>query len=245
VLGAPQGTTIIYVEGDPSYLAGCKPANSIGSLAFQPGFNLVSEPIYPTFTGTAQLLPLSTEIDIALTADPSLSSYLCQPGTFGGSSGVGGVAAVQPCADPSCAPPQGAAVACSPDNSSYAWTATPTSPSLCGYYNNAGGSNAGVVALPAGSTVPNGWPCQKGTNSCAQVVACVEGCSPSAVNSCVPACIVMGTTAAQALLQPLQDCAKPACDTGSNAPCADPGSTACQSCLNANCSAQLNACLQG
>src|SRR5262245_35863165 len=56
-------------------------------LSFKPGFNLVSEQISPTFMGSAEILPLSTEIEIALTADPSLSRYLCQPEGFFAVSG--------------------------------------------------------------------------------------------------------------------------------------------------------------
>ena len=78
-----------------------------------------------------------------------------------------------------------------------------------------------------------------------EIVACINGCNPAMLNTCVPACIGEGSANAQAAFLPLQNCSAPACynlDAGIP-PCATPSSAACMTCLSTNCSTQLNNCL--
>ncbi|MEA2698133.1 MAG: hypothetical protein QOI66_2404, partial [Myxococcales bacterium] len=82
VLGVPTGLTLLYVEGTPP------PVNTTGyfsGVTLQRGFNLLQEPgwqaaapVVPLSSAAWQLVPLSTEIAISLTASPQLSKYVCE-----------------------------------------------------------------------------------------------------------------------------------------------------------------------
>jgi hypothetical protein len=231
VLGVPAGTTLIFIEGDATFLPGCALPPYLAGLTFHPGFNLVSEPIGPSFTGDVTSLPLSTEIEIALTADPLLTRYICQPGQ----AGIGGV---NVCNQPGCAAPPGAKISCAPDRASYAWTLPSAIPSLCGSYR----ADYGVVALPASGEIPAGWPCLTEGIHCGQIVDCIQTCAPADLGTCVPACIAKGSPEAQDTFQPLSDCATVACYESSTAPCGIPTSPACMTCVENNCGSLMAAC---
>jgi hypothetical protein len=81
--------------------------------------------------------------------------------------------------------------------------------------------------------------------TCAEIIACINQCAPAMLNSCVPACITEGSSDAQTAFAPLQSCSAPACysSDGGAPPCATPSSTACTSCVQTNCGAQLDNCL--
>jgi hypothetical protein len=159
VLGVPDSLAVVYVEGTPP------PPLTDGPLAgftLASGFNLLREPTYtdpqpgcgaqcfPQATGSWALLPLDTEITIALTADPALSRYLCQQGQ--GTMGAGGSV----CNHPGCpidVPPAGAQLTCSADRLSYVYKVCNSSlcgPSWCFY---------GSGTRSAGAPIPTGWPC--------------------------------------------------------------------------------------
>jgi hypothetical protein len=82
-----------------------------------------------------------------------------------------------------------------------------------------------------------------GLLTCNGIYSCINACAPGTLNSCVPACIARGSTAAQAKFLPLQQCSGPACyTTDGNPPCANPSSSACKSCVLANCATEAAQC---
>jgi hypothetical protein len=151
VLGVPERIFILYIEGE-------LPAEVLEQIPVEPGFNLLREPIYEPSPGcteecpppppVAEVLPLDTEIEIALTADPELARFLC---AATGSSGGGGPVG---CSDTTCIP-EGAEVTCSDDGTWLAYQLCET-PTLCSGTFCA----SGTVELVPGMPVPADWPCE-------------------------------------------------------------------------------------
>jgi hypothetical protein len=82
--------------------------------------------------------------------------------------------------------------------------------------------------------------------SCQAAQACSAMCTAANLQTCVPACIQMLSTAARPYFNALQNCAAPACTfppDGGVGPCTDPGSQACATCVMASCPTELAACL--
>jgi hypothetical protein len=156
---------IIYVEGAP-------PADGLFGVSLVPGFNLIAESTASCNTDNGvdefcrprlESLPLTTELDIALSNDPRLAALLCQNGG-GAVSGGGGGAGSDPSAGgdgagepagPGFVPPDpGATVDCAEDNRSFVADKC-EQPTLC--------SDTTCVRqtgqLQPGEPVPAGWPC--------------------------------------------------------------------------------------
>ncbi len=149
VLGIPEHLSVFYVESSV-------PRSPTGS---QRGFNLRREPpqvdpqpgaatCSPVTVGTRQYLPLSSEIQVALTADPELSREMCARTTPAPDGG---------CTGPSCFPglvPPGALVTCNPGGTSYVYKlcqpATLCASSSCDY---------GCGQRSPGDPIPPDWPC--------------------------------------------------------------------------------------
>jgi len=160
-LGAAQ-PWIFYVEGTPP------PADALDGVALAAGFNLVSMDVCDDGTDfcspKAKSIPISTELEIALSADPKLAELLCQysgassegsdgPGPMGMSGGGGGPSPTDP---PYTPPPSGSTITCADDNRSYTYeTCGQASLSLCAPTACAGSSQALQPDQPA----PAGWPC--------------------------------------------------------------------------------------
>ena len=79
---------------------------------------------------------------------------------------------------------------------------------------------------------------------CAETEACIGKCTAGNVNNCVPACISQLDPSAESYFNALEGCARPACTQvdGGVGPCADPSSTACQSCVAQKCGSELTDC---
>jgi hypothetical protein len=186
VLGVPQGLTVVYVEGTPP------PPASKGfflNVTLQRGFNLLQEPNWKTAGGAPSLsgdawtvLPLSTEIPIALTAAPQLSHYVCQqdPGLIDkcGSTPPSTPGAPQPTSSPNCGDDPTSAPTPTP-------TPTPTS------HQDGGASDAGDFTPPCCKTmVSNDTPPTNpspGVNGAGRAECSPEGfaASPCSQANCI------------------------------------------------------------
>jgi len=149
VLGIPEHLSVFYVESSV-------PRSPTGS---QRGFNLRREPAQvdpqpgaatcsSVTVGTRQYLPLSSEIQVALTAAPELSREMCARTTPAPDGG---------CSGPSCFPglvPPGALVTCNPGGTAYVYKlcqpATLCASSTCDY---------GCGQRNPGDPAPPDWPC--------------------------------------------------------------------------------------
>lgn len=139
VLGVSENVIVDYLEGTPT--VPLPPGKSVGP----PGFGLSRFSVLENLGVWVTKLPISTEIEIDLTADPRLNRYVCQQGLPDGSI----------CLSANCYPPPGAEVTCSADGLQYQWTLCSQPPPFCGNYpvcNSGGGSR------PDGPA-PSGWPC--------------------------------------------------------------------------------------
>jgi hypothetical protein len=82
--------------------------------------------------------------------------------------------------------------------------------------------------------------------SCAAIEACSNACpAPVTQGTCVPGCIAAGNATGKQYFTALAACSGPACTAvdGGTGPCVDPKAAACTACVQANCAAQLTACL--
>jgi hypothetical protein len=165
VLGVAQDLVVAYLEGTPP------PASDFMGIQLSAGFNLLQQPAEgstgpTTCVGCAApdagstdapqftLLPLSTQIPIALTAAPELARYLCEQDDLFASGG----SAAAPSSGPGGAfvpPPAGAQITCSADGLSFAYQVCPQGSSLC----SSTPCTTGESSVAAGSTLPAGWPC--------------------------------------------------------------------------------------
>jgi len=155
VLGVAPNLSVIYIEGDPP------PPSASNGIAFARGFNLAQSPSLTLApgqcsaqsSGTFAILPLSTTIEIALSAQPELATYLCaQAPPMGGSGSGMCTAGPNGVVCPPDLPPPGATVCCGTDRS-YVYRYCPAPTSLCaGTLCQYGGGYA-MQPLPAD------WPC--------------------------------------------------------------------------------------
>jgi hypothetical protein len=190
VLGVPTGLTLLYVEGTPP------PVNMQGyfaGLTLQRGFNLLQEPGWqagapagPLSSAAWQLVPLSTEIAISLTASPQLSRYVCEK-----NPGLIDECAVTPPSDPAVPTPT-----LSPNcGGAPASGSTPTPTPTPGGMN--GGSNTGAPPVPGTKPLDgdsNGGAPAGGINGAGQ-----ENCSPdTAALPCSQAACIFKAPAAGA-----------------------------------------------
>ena len=137
VLGTPADLDIGYLEGTI-------PPDLVPDLA-QPGFHVIQ---YYDDGGVVGLrrLPISTQIAIDLTADPRLTSALCEWKNPNSCPPPGTAGAPDPCIPP------GAKVTCMPDGSFTYEICSPLA-SLCDQACGGAGYSA------PGDPRPPGWPC--------------------------------------------------------------------------------------